>query len=436
MLNPIGIRREDKNEFEKRVPLIPSDLEEIIKKTGAKFIIQPSLIRAFSQEDYLKAGLAVSEDISEAKIVFAVKEIPVQLIEKDKAYVFFSHTIKGQEYNMPLLQKLIDQKCTLIDYEKITDSDNKRLVFFGRYAGIAGMIDTLWAYGKKLSKDNVQNNPFDHLLNTYKYSSLDKAKGEILLASDKIKAMGIPESISPLVIGITGYGNVSKGAQEILDILPCKEIRANELLNLKNVNKKLIYKVVFKEEDLFISKSNKAFELEDYYYNPQDYESIFEKYVPSMEIIVNCIYWNIMYPKLITKAYTKYLYSSIKHNKLKVIGDISCDIEGSIEPTVKATYPDNPAYLYDINKDEAIASFSGDGPVIMAVDNLPCELPKEASEEFSRALRDFLPSIINSDLSKGLENCGFPEEIKRATILYNGEFTHDFEYMKDFLSLT
>ena len=229
MMYRIGIRREDKNKWERRVPLVPEHVKEFKEKYNVETVIQPSKIRVYSDDEYSDAGAVVKEDMSTCPIVFAVKEIPIHLFEKNKAYVFFSHTIKGQKYNMPMLKKMMDLECTLIDYEKIVNEHGFRLVFFGRYAGLAGMIDTLWAFGQRLKSKNIDS-PFNEIRQTIHYRNhLPGIKEHLSEIGKKIEQNGIPKPITPIIVGFAGYGNVSKGAQEILDILPVKVISPGEI---------------------------------------------------------------------------------------------------------------------------------------------------------------------------------------------------------------
>ena len=436
MNSPVGIRREDKNKFEARVPITPTDVAGIIKETGARFIIQPSEIRVFTDDEYRNAGAEIAEDISSCPIVFAVKEISAAYFIQGHTYIFFSHTVKGQEYNMAMLKRMMELKCNLIDYERVADEKNRRLIFFGRYAGLAGMIDTLWSLGQRLEAEGIDN-PFTDINNTYRYENLEEAKKQITKVGNIIRNIGLPENIAPLVTGFAGYGNVSLGAQEIYDLLPVREVAPEQLPGLysdSSGHSNHLYKVVFKEEDMVEPVDTSArFELQDYYDYPEKYRSRFEKYIPFMTVLVNCIYWDTMYPRLLTREYARSLYTGRKLPRLKVIGDISCDIEGSIELTVKVTEPDKPSYLYDVNKNDAVDAFSGNGPIIMAVDNLPCELPREASEEFSKVLKLFTPAVINADFSKPFEESGLPGELKRAAILYHGELTPEYRFMEKFL---
>jgi alpha-aminoadipic semialdehyde synthase len=428
----LGIRREDKNIWERRVPIIPNHVKELKEKYDISTIIQPSKIRIFSDEEYRNIKVKVDENLRDANVIFAVKEIPIDLFEKNKTYVFFAHITKGQKYNMPMLKKMIDLRCNLIDYERITDEKNRRLVFFGRYAGFAGMVDTLWALGQRLKYKKIKT-PIDELKQSIYYDDIDKIKNHFRKIGKRIQMQGFPDNISPIVIGLAGYGNVSNGAQEILDFLPIKEINPNELETLNiNYSNKVIYKVVFREEDIVVPVfSNKKFNLQEYYSNPEFYQSVFYRYLPYMTILMNCIYWEERYPRLITKKFIKECYS--KNIKLQIIGDISVDINGAIEITSKTTTPSNPVFVYNPLTDNISDNYRDDGIVIMAVDNLPCELPKESSIEFSNALFSFIPHIVKADYSTDFDSLDLPPEIKRAVILHHGTLTPNFSYISKFL---
>ncbi len=431
----IGIRREDKNEWERRVAITPDDVKELIEKHAIKVIVQPSKIRAFSDDEYRAAGAEVKEDLSEAHVIFGVKEMPVDFFEEAKTYVFFSHTIKGQKHNMPMLKRLMELKDNLIDYEKMTDDQGRRVVFFGRFAGLAGMTDTLWALGKRLEAKGITT-PFAKVQQAYKYFDVAHLKEELSAIGKEIEENGLPDEITPLVIGIAGYGNVSRGAQEILDLFPVRELTPDELLKLDSLelSSKAIYKVVFKEEHIVEPVSpDVRFELMDYYQHPEKYRSKFDRYLPYMTVLVNAIYWDERYPRLLTKEKAREMYMQ-GEPKLLVIGDISCDIEGAIELTVKATDPGNPVYVYDVEKDEPIDGFeTGKGPVILAVDNLPCELPRNASESFSHALKPYIPEIATADYSVTFDELRISPVVKRAIIVYHGELTPDYRYLEEHL---
>ena len=435
MSRTLGIRREDKNRWEQRVPLTPEHVLELKKRYGIETLIQPSKIRVFSEKEYQEVGAHIRDSLAPSSVVFAVKEIPIDFFERGKTYVFFSHTIKGQEYNMPMLKKMMKLGCTLIDYERIVDQNGKRLVFFGKFAGLAGMVDTLWAFGKRLQWEHVDT-PFNNVKQAVHYKDLQEIKTHFISISKNIQTYGLPQTLSPLIVGFAGYGNVSIGAQQILDILPVKEIKPEEIdfINKESSNKE-IYKVVFKEEHMVQSVlPNKKFDLNDYYSQPEKYSPTFEYYIPSLSILMNCIYWNARYPRLLTKKYLKKLYEKKEKPRLKIVGDISVDINGAIEFTEKTTASDNPVFVYNPLTNAIKDGYKGYGIVVMAVDNLPCELPKESSESFSKTLIRFVPDIMKADLTlHDFDEVKLPPEIKNAVILYKGKLTPAYSYINKYL---
>jgi len=428
----LGIRREDKNKWERRVPVTPEHVKELKEKYDVETIIQPSQIRVFTDEEYESRGANVNEDLSSSPVVLAVKEIPIDFFEPRKTYAFFSHTIKGQKYNMPMLKKMMALECNLIDYEKITDENGRRLIFFGKFAGLAGMIDTLWAFGQKMESKDIKT-PFSEVKQTVDYKDLDEAKLHLKEIGKKIGQDGFPDSLVPFVVGFAGYGNVAKGAQEVLDVLPVEEVSPKQLTEIfENPSNKIVYKVVFKEEDMVKPISDdKNFELQEYYKQPNLYQGVFDQFIPQLTILMNCIYWDKQYPRLITKDYLKKNYG--ENFKLQAVGDISVDINGAIEFTEKSTSPDHPEFIYDPLSDEIKDGHQGDGIVVMAVDNLPCEVPKESSREFSDSLLRFIPSIVTADFSADFESLSLPHEIKKAVILHHGKLTPDYQYINKFL---
>ena len=192
----IGVRREDKSRWERRVPVTPDVARELRERHGIRVYVQPSPIRVFSPDEFEEAGAIVQEDLGPCPVVFAVKEIPARLFEPGKAYVFFAHVIKGQPYNMPMLQRMIDLGCTLIDYERITAEDGRRLIFFGRHAGLAGTLETLWALGRRLAWEGIPN-PLTDLRHAYEYRDVAEAKVAVARAGRLIAGEGFPAEIGP-----------------------------------------------------------------------------------------------------------------------------------------------------------------------------------------------------------------------------------------------
>ncbi|MCJ7552300.1 MAG: hypothetical protein MUO34_00320, partial [Ignavibacteriaceae bacterium] len=279
--------------------------------------------------------------------------------------------------------------------------------------------------------------PLEKIKQAYEYNSIEEATQILSKIGNQIKKEGISEDLQPIVIGFAGYGNVSKGAQEILDLLPVKSIKPEELHNLNQVSKdektNNVFKVVFEEKDIVNPKKG-SFQLQDYYDHPENYEGKFEEYIPYLTILVNCIYWTEKYPRLLTKNFLKSDGYINSEKKLTVVGDVSCDINGSIEITNKATDPGDAFYTYFPNYDSYKDEIHPDGITIMAVDNLPCEFPKDSSKEFSSTLRNYVNEIVNADFNKPYEELSLPYPIKKALILQNGELTKDYLYLNKYLS--
>jgi hypothetical protein len=399
--------------------------------------VQTSDIRVFGHEEYLQAGVTVQEDLSRASTTFAVKEIPLEVFQRGKTYVFFAHVIKGQPFNMPMLKRMMELGCNLIDYEKVTDDKDRRLIFFGRHAGLAGMLDTLWAFGQRLDWEGTPT-PFAQLEQAHRYRGLDDAIAALEGMKRQIELDGLPGAVCPLILGVAGYGNVSNGVQEILAHLPVSEIPPDEIATIaasSSASRHVFYKAVFKEEHLVEPvQPGEVFELQDYYQHPERYRSKFETYLPHLSILVNAIYWDRRYPRLVTRDYVRQAYGGAQSTRLKVIGDISCDVEGAVEVTVRSTEPDDPIYVYDPETGESRPGFKGRGPVIMAVDILPSELPLESSIDFSRVLKPYVPAIAKADFSVPFEQLNLPPEIKRAVLLHQGRLTPTYRYLKEFLA--
>jgi len=432
----IGIRREDKSDWERRVPLTPQDAAALQQAHDIRVIVQTSPIRAYADEEFVQAGITVKEDLGDCPVVLGIKEMPAEFFEPDKAYVFFAHVIKGQPYNMPMLQRMLDLGCTLIDYERVVDEHNRRLIFFGWHAGVAGMIDTLWALGQRLAWEGIPT-PLTELQQTHHYHDLGDARAALGRIAGRIQTEGLPPQVTPLLVGVAGYGNVSRGAQEMLDLLPTIQIEPEEVTAVatsSDSSRHHLYKVVFKEQHMVEPASpGGTFELQDYYDHPEKYRGIFEQYIPHLTVLVNAIFWTERYPRLLTKDYLARHFGSDRTPRLRVIGDISCDVEGAVECTVKCTEPGEPIYVYDPLTGETTDGHKGPGVVVMAVDILPSELPREASADFSQVLKPFLPALARCDFGAPFEACDLPPEIKRAVIAYQGRLTPDYQYIQESL---
>jgi saccharopine dehydrogenase (NAD+, L-lysine-forming) len=426
------IRAEDKNRWERRAPVVPADLAAILSDTGATAFVEKSPKRFFSQDQYTAAGAASCDGMADGDVILGVKEIPIEKLLKHKTYLFFSHTIKGQSENMPLLQRIIDSGSTLIDYEKITDENGRRLIYFGPYAGDAGAIDILSLMGEHWADRGIET-PFAAVRRAHQYDSVNAARKHLTDISRKIQQDGLPQELCPFTVGILGYGNVSKGAQAIFDCLPTERIPAdalNAFVAKDRGNRRMVYVTVFKEQDLVKPiAADAAFDLQEYFDHPQRYESQFEQFLPSVTLLVNAVYWEKRYPRFVTWAGLKRLAETASPLKLSGIADITCDTSGSIECNVKSTDSDMPAYRVNPLARTTHDGHLGPGIVLLAVDNLPCELPNDSSTFFSNQLRPFVPGLLAADYDSSLETSGLPPEIQKAVIVYNGKLTRDYEYL-------
>jgi alpha-aminoadipic semialdehyde synthase len=339
---------------------------------------------------------------------------------------------------MEMLAALVEKRCTLLDYETVTDDDGNRLVFFGRHAGLAGAIDTLWTLGKRLEAQRTTS-PFLALQQCRHYANLDTAKTAVRDVGRLIAEGGLSPELAPLVVGITGYGNVSSGAQEIIELLPHVEVSPAELPAFVKANGELIdkvVKVVYKEQDLVEPiEADRSFDLQDYYANGSSYKSKFGPHVELLSVLINGIYWDERYPKLADEQQLLELFErSNGQPRLLVVGDITCDVDGSLACTVRDTEPGDPCYVYDPETREAPSGFQGRGLAVMAIGNLPCELPVSASDTFSKALAPFIGEMASANWGEPqFDNVVLPAPIRRSVVLWRGAFAPDYEYMGEYL---
>lgn len=429
-MSKIAIRREDKLQ-ERRSPIPPAFVKKLADE-GVEVIVQSADHRIFSDQEYRDAGAKVVDSLDDQQLICGIKEIPLDKLEAKKDYFFFTHTIKGQPENMPLLAKLMELKCTAIDFERIVDEKNRRLVFFGWYAGVAGAIDALWSLGKRWAEEG-HSTPLATLKAAQDYQSIDEAKSDLKRVGQAILAGGMPKELSPLVIGTSGTGNTAQGAKVIFDALGAKEMTPEELPAVKN-GEVGIYQSYFDVHHL-VERHEGPFNMQEYFEHPYRYDSIFAKHLSYLTVMMNCVYWDTQYPRLITIRDLNRLYFEGKKPKLEVIGDVSCDIRGGVEATLKATWPDDPVFVFDPDTATEKSGFSGKGPAIVAVYNLPAELPKDASMGFGEMLFPFIKGLVNADLTGSLKTSGLPEELKRAVIVYQGELTEDYQYLKEYINL-
>ena len=393
----LGILREGKVPPERRVPFTPGQAVEIMKKfPHVTVVCQSSDARAYSDSEYKEAGVDVVSDISHCNILMGIKEVRIADLIAGKTYLFFSHTMKMQPYNRDLLRTILDRKIRLIDYEVLRNAKGQRLVAFGRYAGIIGAYNSFWVYGLRYGRYRLRRAHECH-----DYSDLLTELGKVDLPGVKIV--------------LTGSGRVGGGAVEILDALQIKRVDVDAFLN--DTFSEPVY-VQLGSSDYHIRTGSGSFSREEFHEHPERYESDFLKFARQADILIAGAYWDPSAPRLFTKADMK-----SPSFKIRIIADISCDINGSIPATVRAADIENPAYDYDPQSHKAVAPFSSEEFItVMAVDNLPCELPRSASEDFGRDLIDkILPSLLNED-AEGI--------IERATLTVDGKLTEDFRYLE------
>ena len=428
----IGIRLEDKSKWERRVPLTPTDAAGIQACFGHRLIVQPSPIRVFTDREYREAGVEVSEAALDADIVIAVKEIPPALYRPGRVYVNFAHVIKGQARNMPLLREYLRQGCTLVDYECIADEHNRRLIFFSVHAGYAGAIEALRALGLRLQGRGVAT-PLAEIRPPHAYGDLTAAEAHLRGIGERLRAERLPGGL-PLTIGVAGYGNVARGVQTVLSWLPVARVAPADLPAAANApSAEPLLACVFKEQDMVRTRDGRPFELHDYYDRPEGYQGCFAEHLPHLDLLVNTIFWTERYPRLLTAAWAAAQFSDGREPRLQVVGDISIDIEGSIEISVKATQPDAPCYVVDPVAGEVRDGVDGRGIAVMAVDNLPCELPREASEHFSTVLKDMVGDLGNCDWSAEFVDLDLPPHLKRAVIVHRGELAPRYAHLAGYL---
>jgi saccharopine dehydrogenase (NAD+, L-lysine forming) len=431
----IGIRHEDKSHWERRTALPPKQAELMLRLPNMDLCVESSPTRIYPDSDYESLGARIVTTLEDCKVIFGVKEIPPHKLQEGAAHVFFSHTIKAQPYNMGLLQTALDRKVSLIDYECIADEQDRRLVFFGPYAGFAGMINALKALGERMAFEGDAN-LLEGVKSSYEYADLNDARTQLKALGEKLGTTGIAQKGQPLVIAITGYGNVGGGAREIAELFPHETHDPLALLEADfraDLDPSKVHIVVFKEEHMFCRKDQAPFELQDYFSHPEAYEACFEPFLPSIDLLVNCIFWNEACPRLITKEWVQRAWAVHEQGALKVIGDVSIDIEGSIEISLKATTSDAPAYVINPRDFSLTLGIEGEGPVVVAVDNLPCELPRDASRTFGQSLEPFLEEIALADYSQSFEDLALSYPIKRAMITHRGELCERYSYLKKHL---
>lgn len=395
----IGIIKEDKIPIDKRAPLTPFQAKQIKQRfPEVELVVQTSDIRCFSDEDYEGEDLKIVKSVDDCDILLGVKEVPIPNLIAGKTYFFFSHTIKKQPYNQPLLREILDKKIRMIDYETLTDEAGKRIIAFGRWAGIVGAYNGIWTFGKR-------------------YNLFDIRRASDCFDLEDLKTEYKKVNLPPIKIILTGGGRVAKGAMEVLLGMKIRKVTPAAFLS-----ERFDFSVFtqLNTRDYNVRKDRGAFSRHDFFKNPENYESDFLKYAHEGDILIAAAYWDPHAPVLFKRE--DVLRNDFKTN---IIADITCDIEGSIPSTKKPSTIEDPIYDYNPSDDEVEAPFTDEGNItVMAVDNLPCELPRDASESFgNELLNNVLPELLGKD-EKGI--------IKRATITSNGNLTDKYEYLRDY----
>ena len=405
----ISIIREARSD-EQRTPFTPDQTKILIKKfPNLRILVQPSKKRCFRDKDYLNAGAKITDDISNANFIFGVKEVNISKLIKNKTYLFFSHTTKVRNYinqvtqdkaiiyKKELLREILKKNVTLIDYENIREVSGKgyRYLGFGRFAGIVGCYNTLNLY-LKLQKETSLPRAFE--INSY----------------EKIKELLSKQNFNKLKILQTGRGNVAKGSMEVLKHANIKQVSINDYLN-KKYNEAVFCNI--STRDYVERNDGKDYSVQDFASNPHEYKSKVKNYLFDTDMLITGHYWEPKFPKLF------YPNQINEFKNLKIIGDITCDINGAVPTTVRSTTIEKPYYSIDINSMKEI-DLGSKGIAVMAVDNLPSELPNESSEEFGNSIiSEVLPYLINKDDGR----------INRATTASQGEFCPPFDYLEDFI---
>ncbi len=421
--------QETKNRWERRTPLTPDHARTLGAEEGVDLAVVGSDLRIFPDAEYREAGAQVVPSASQGQVVLGIKEPPLAEVGANQVFLVFSHTIKGQAYNMPLLERFLDQGSTLIDYERIVDDQGRRLIAFGRFAGIAGAIDTVWSLARRLDALGIEH-PLVDARPTHEYATIERAWSAMQALGESIRTQGFPAEMAPVTLGIIGCGNVGQGAGEVLDQLGARQVSVDDLGSL-DPDPRVLYRVDLVEEDLYERRDGSAFELQDYYDHPEQFRCVADGFLDHLTALVNTAYWDARYPRAVTNASLRRFADS--RSRMLVIGDIACDVEGSVEATVKCTDLDQPTFVFDPVTGKATDGFGGTGTVVMSVDNLPCELSAEASRTFGDVLVGLLPGLAAADLSADLDDAGLPGELKRAVIAWRGELTPDYAYLQQSL---
>jgi saccharopine dehydrogenase (NAD+, L-lysine-forming) len=400
----IGIIRETKSPPDRRVPFSPAQLAELQSRyPGLEFILQPGPIRCFTDREYEAAGIPLREDLSQCEVLFGVKEVAIDALIPGKTYVFFSHTAKKQPYNRKLLQEIVARRIRLVDYEYMTDPDGIRLVAFGRWAGIVGAYNGLRAYGERYRQYRLKP--------AHECHDLEEMRRE--LEAMKKEMADLPS----IKILVTGGGRVASGAMETLGALKLETVPPEKFLR-EEYEVPLACRI--DPWDYVRRADGKQFELVHFFRHPEMYRSTFKPYTKVTDVFIACHYWDPRSPVFMTRSDMRE-----PDFHMRVIADVSCDIGGPIPSTVRASTIEKPFYGYDPLSESETAPFELQSITVMAVDNLPGELPRDASVDFGSMLMEKVVPALAGEDPEGI--------IGRATIAADGGLTAPFAYLEDFI---
>ncbi len=396
----IGIIKERKSPPDRRVVLTPNQITKALQNHSTlEIVVESSDIRIYNDQSYIDQNIEVSVDLHDADVLIGVKEVPVENLIPNKTYLFFSHTIKEQEHNRKLLKGCLEKNIRLIDHETLVEANGTRIIGFGRYAGIVGAYNTMRAFGLK-----------------YELFTLPKAE-TMLHKEDLIKRLK-KEFFPPIKIVVTGNGKVAHGIIEILNGMKVKKVSIDHFLTQKYdipVYTQIETMDYYKRIDGL--EATKA----DFYANPEAYTSNFERFSKVADILIAGHFHKHGAPKILTREMLM-----ATDNAIKVVGDVSCDVDhGPIDCTLKASTIADPFFGYYPKENKEVEFDHPAAITVMSVDNLPCELPRDASEGFGEVfLERVLPAFFNND-ADGI--------LKRATITENGKLTPRFAYLQDYV---
>ncbi len=402
----IGLIKEGKTPPDNRVALTPQQCAFVERLFPAKIVVEPSPLRSFKDSEFEDEGIILSQNLENCDFLLGIKEVPIEQLIPNKTYFFFSHTIKKQVHNRPLLQAVLEKNITLIDYEVLTDDYNQRLIAFGKFAGMVGAHNGMLGYG-------LRKGAF----------TLPRMKD--LESYAEARAIYKQTILPPLSIVVSGSGRVAKGAMEVLLDLGIKKVAPTDFL-VEKYNVPVFTQI--HPIDYVTRIDGEPFEKQDYYNDPSVFRSTFAKFYRKTDVFINCIFYDKTAP-----AFFNVEDMRQPDFRIKTIADVSCDMMpfSSVPATIKASTIADPFYGFDPFKNvETDNPFSGNAITMMTIDNLPNELPRDASSYFGdQFIINILPelqAILRGEKSKILE---------RATITQNGQLTPRYAYLQDYIGI-